>query len=570
MFVRPCYDVLWRQIQSQLIRIHNETSLDESRTKGGDDDKDHRAKEENDDEEEEEEERNRQYRGKAKKMRSSASEVKHLIRSEATPAQEELAIQESGVDSPQVLLYAPPIQVPRWIVTGTPGIGKSCFGLYLLWKLRTSTLGSRRSILYRPVGSPVFYVFQSDGSEGVLTAEPTAKALRPLLQNLRTVVIVDAVEPPLCFDALTILITSPRRDVYWTFSKSEGTTFRFMPVFSLDEMLKCRHVSFSETVGVETVHALFARWGGVVRFVLQKASDSTQQALLESALESVNLKMVQEAIGSLDAADDVCHRLIHVDVTDLHSLMHKRAQIASMYVAERVIDHLVRTECDALLSFLRASAGEPITGGLRGNLFEAYAHRIIRCGGNFSVRTLDASKLIAEWTIPACDAYRFASLKQAGELQLAHSRAYLQPLVTNLAAVDSVAVLPPPPSQRASTVAAAPVCLPSVIYFQMTMVGDNPVLADAFKTTVQALPSPDKAIPLVFVVPHDRFDSFKAQNFLGTKSTKAKPVVVSAPKIECSEADAAGTKRPRKSFHTIVQYALRIRLGPETQLAPAS
>lgn len=570
IFMRPCYEVLWRQIQSQLVRIDNDESHDASQSDGSDADFSGDEEGEKEDAdfsgEEEEEEDGESRAGDAKRVRMIASSsgcedslVEDGGNGDSTSA---VAQGSSALASPSRRLYTP--SITRWILLGTPGIGKSYFGLYLLWKLRTTNVGDPRSILYRPVNSPDFYWFSSDGVGGVQIAPPGDLALRPLLQNCRTVVIVDAEKPPMGVgvEAVTVLITSPRRSIYWGFSKFGETTFRYMPVFSLEEMLSCHSVSFSAKVRVETVHSLYLRWGGVVRFVLQQASDPTQQALLESALATASMKQVQDSIGLEDAADDVCHRLVHVHVTDPDELMHKCMQMASNYVAERVVDRLVRTERDALLSFLRASAGEAVSGGVRGNLFEVYAHRIIRGGGSFDVRVLgDTTTEATTWVLPACEAHSFGSWKDAQAFRSTHSSAYLQPLVTNLAAVDSVAVLSQSPL-ASSAASAAPMRHPSVLYCQMTMAAVHPILAAAFQITVQELPTHEKEIPLVFVVPQDRFESFTVQNFLGVKSTKAHPVVVGDPKIKRQHEPAkVSEKRSRKEeHHDIVQYALCIHL----------
>lgn len=57
---------------------------------------------------------------------------------------------------------------------------------------------------------------------------------RPLLQDRRTVVIVDADVPPSDSNAIPVLITSPKRAVYWDFAKQPRTTFCFMPVCIAD------------------------------------------------------------------------------------------------------------------------------------------------------------------------------------------------------------------------------------------------------------------------------------------------------------------------------------------------
>ena len=63
--------------------------------------------------------------------------------------------------------------------------------------------------------------------------------------------------------------------------------------------------------------------------------------------------------------------------------------MASQYVSDRVCETLLESNERNLRNFLAASSGANELGVLRGNLFESYAHLMLRRGGRFDVRYLD-------------------------------------------------------------------------------------------------------------------------------------------------------------------------------------
>ncbi|RHZ52103.1 hypothetical protein Glove_465g31 [Diversispora epigaea] len=94
--------------------------------------------------------------------------------------------------------------------------------------------------------------------------------------------IVDAAEPE-DVEAKTILFCSPRKDYYRNFDKYIGTSIRYMPIWSLEEIETYRKTIFNHLKS-EKVDDLFSKWGGIPRFVLEKSQDISQQQLLEEAI----------------------------------------------------------------------------------------------------------------------------------------------------------------------------------------------------------------------------------------------------------------------------------------------
>jgi hypothetical protein len=158
-----------------------------------------------------------------------------------------------------------------------------------------------------------------------------------------------------------------------------------MPVWSHDELQECRKHLFAH-LSSEIVEDLFFRWGGIARYVLQLADDTTQQSLLDEALDGTNLSSVIDSFGKSDASAEASSRLIHVSVKD--DFNRDTYLFASGYVADEVYKREYEKNRENLIAFISASDGIGETSTLRGTLFERHAHRLIAKGGIFNVREL--------------------------------------------------------------------------------------------------------------------------------------------------------------------------------------
>ncbi|OAJ41341.1 hypothetical protein BDEG_24962 [Batrachochytrium dendrobatidis JEL423] len=218
------------------------------------------------------------------------------------------------------------------IILGNPGIGKTYFGYFLLLHLARS-------------GATVVYESGVDQKRYLLTPngvlEGGKDAFWKILDSSSTFYIVDG-SAPVDVDAKTILVTSPRREIWHRFSKG-----------SCDIR--------------ELVESLYLKWGGIARYVLK-------HALLSSLL--VNM------VKTLDASS--C--LIHISVKDgFHSGPY---QFAFDYVADKIYSRVYEKNRNNLIKFLSAAEEIGETGQLRGILFEKYAHTVIAKGGSFKIRDL--------------------------------------------------------------------------------------------------------------------------------------------------------------------------------------
>ncbi|CEG43475.1 CRN-like protein [Plasmopara halstedii] len=174
-----------------------------------------------------------------------------------------------------------------------------------------------------------------------------------ILDQPTTYYIVDGVKPAY-YDAKTILLTSPRRSIWYEFNKTNCRSC-YMPVWSLKEILKCRELIYSDTP-VAVVQDCFRRWGGIARYVLRFAQVGDQQVLLEKAMDIVDLDGLVNACGQLDANDaQVSNRLLHYRVNKIFDSEY--FVFASKYVQQAVYKRLYKKDKRKLLEFIAASDG---------------------------------------------------------------------------------------------------------------------------------------------------------------------------------------------------------------------
>ncbi|KAJ3254311.1 hypothetical protein HK103_007282 [Boothiomyces macroporosus] len=379
-------------------------------------------------------------------------------------------------------------EYPHLVILGNPGIGKTYFGYVLLLELARSGA----TVVYQSGKAECRYLFCTEGVFKGRKDDYTA-----YLDISSTFYIVDATTP-VDVAAKTILLSSPRRDVWYKFS-NDHCTRRYMPVWSEEEIELCRAVLFSNLPQTE-VKSLYDRWGGIPRYVLENARNMIQQRDLDDAITAFDLDWLVKAIGNAEASEAATHRLIHLHVASDFCTRHYL--FASEYVADQVYLQLYKMKREELLQFLSVSGGIGDIGVLRGVLFERHAHTVIANGGKFRIRELirpkpkleDSSKQVDLHAVKELELPRLEQLVFDNDLEVqsANDSYYYRPRITNYESVDSFEK-------------------PNLL-FQMTCASKHPCKQAGIHKVLNLLGNPSNP-SLYFVVPIDRFSDFKYQKF---------------------------------------------------------
>lgn len=192
----------------------------------------------------------------------------------------------------------------KFIIFGNPGIGKSAFGLYLLFK----AIHCNRNVVYITCKYHHAWIFFKDGIVTPISKTGNLEAL-PIVNSPDTVVICDSMKPPFV-PAFTILITSPRFSHWVEFASAEGCYRLIFPVFSEAELVlmndKC-----NKQVPDDIDKERYRAWGGIPRYVLSEITDD-DQIQLDGSFTLSTVQQIPDILSSINPGTEkeFSHRLV--------------------------------------------------------------------------------------------------------------------------------------------------------------------------------------------------------------------------------------------------------------------
>jgi hypothetical protein len=184
-------------------------------------------------------------------------------------------------------------EAPFTLVRGIPGIGKSSFALYCLWRLATAG----KHVLYSyPLGlgtSAVVDFGSGPRSDAVFIADGTDGFREPA--------------------GVRLLVTSPRQDYIPEFEKHAISFYMPQPMWAELRLMRdtCfvhRAAALSDAVLEQRV----LRWGRVPRFVLSHSSDEVDT--LETIMRQLSVPSLRRLLlerGSTRDQQDETYRVVH-------------------------------------------------------------------------------------------------------------------------------------------------------------------------------------------------------------------------------------------------------------------
>ena len=275
--------------------------------------------------------------------------------------------------------------INKALITGTPGIGKSLFFIYLLWKLVKQN--KRILLIYYPYN--IYY----DGRGGVfriatrhLPLENDFSFWNETLWCLfdakhKSEAHFDNIPYPLC---TFIMSTSPRRDLIHDFKKPPVPQIFYMPLWAEAE-LEIVVPLFPNSRGWRK---RFTILGGIIRYVLEEQTSSPRYLLDETCTDS--------------CLDD-CLELINLNVTMtdkspvIEFLVHMKSdapftEFSVCFSSSTALDIIVqRRGFEARRRFaelLPACEYNPLVAALCERIFKAYAIELLVRGGTFTCKAV--------------------------------------------------------------------------------------------------------------------------------------------------------------------------------------
>ncbi|KAG2431509.1 hypothetical protein HXX76_009523 [Chlamydomonas incerta] len=396
--------------------------------------------------------------------------------------------------------------IRRFLVLGTPGIGKSVFLLDLLHRLACMR---RTVVLLSSLTYPSALLFQpaaADGYGGGVFKADNPIEFEEELNDPNTWLLCDSIGFAYV-KAISVMASSLRAGAYNSFAKTNHLEL-WMGPWSLEEIRAARRLEpYRATVGVETAEQLYKTWGGIPRFVLEFANNPSMQRKLDYALASKDLLPLLSSVTQIEAAPAASHKLLHVQVNK--ACEKTEVVFGSDEIAERVTKKLQANGMVALRQFLTWSAGEPTIATLRGLLFQALSLKVLARGGTFRVRDLTASA--SGGGVPREVVLPQLSRLDVQDLAAAEAGCLVIPARKNFPGIDCMAVLP----VRGGV---GNLGHRRLLLIQLTVAASHPVKDKALAAELQLLPKKLRNLKpaLLFAVPPDVFDRIGAQEMSDT------------------------------------------------------
>ncbi|RGB25226.1 hypothetical protein C1646_747443 [Rhizophagus diaphanus] len=279
----------------------------------------------------------------------------------------------------------------RFLITGTSGIGKSCFLIYILIQLLCEGV----TVIFQPINDEYFCIEEN------LTIS-SGKYVDFMYQlNLPTTwYLADGIISPRLVLAKTVVALSPNgiaTKEFQEFEKRHPIEY-YMGPWALEELLTCREHVFP-LVPKEIVTNLFHKAGGVPRYVLQNVEKRPDAKEME-IVEKEACKRIELAISETDDFDkiikcftenegtyvEISNRIVHRIPDETHCDYHY--EWASAYVFDRIQERLEEKAWVDCLHKIRIMRN-PYEASARGFLFECYVIHLFRTGNQkFEVRKL--------------------------------------------------------------------------------------------------------------------------------------------------------------------------------------
>jgi hypothetical protein len=397
-------------------------------------------------------------------------------------------------------------------VSGTPGIGKSLFFVYILFRILQKQTGWKpKRIVYHTKTSFVCFDL-----ENITVSKFEQINAEGFVREANTLYVIDgSYAIPLLSSCVTIFISSPRSRQYKDYVKQKMATEWFFPVWTFEELFECCKSCYQNLLETSFLER-YRIYGGVARYVFYKDFAIAVPEKILHVLSDANAVRGVRYVGEPSDIFPESHTLMHMLIgNDTYGRPYKfiELDVASKYVGEQLWDRHYKQMITNLQDMFGGSPNE-----ISRHLFEIYGHRIFSKGGK-KLKCRD----LQDGSTSVFDLERL----HGNPITFGKDNLPQSPLISyyeasdddNFPAIDS---------------------LSGQGMFQFTVANDHPIRGVQILKRLCCLYSDPK---LFFVVPPHRFEKFKKQKLLGKQSNQT---VVTIPGLK--------------------QYVLELEVGPSDQI----
>ena len=382
------------------------------------------------------------------------------------------------------------INMKSFAISGTPGIGKSVFFVYILYRLMKDfsekTLSLKPNRIVYQMGS----TYECFELQHLIVTRISKFEAEGLVREQGTFYIVDGQSTPMPSSCITLFISSPRSQQYKEFVKQKMAKEWYFPVWTLEELQSCQSQCYSG-LSIEILKERYRVYGGVARWVFYRDYSIIVPNIMEEALADVDAVKGVRSIGIPTKIFATTHTLLHIIVSGDGLYQFTHVDIASKYVGEQL---WIRHSAQMITNLQEMFGGSP--NEISGHLFEIYGHMVFSIGGRtLKCRCLEDAK-VTEITLDALNSQRVTFGKDSIPTAAALTGSYYEPTdEDNFPAVDSLS--------------------PQGM-FQFTVAAEHPIRGVLILGSLSKLYDEPK---LYFAVPPHRFEKFKKQSFKAKQGT---------------------------------------------------
>ncbi len=274
----------------------------------------------------------------------------------------------------------------RVSLSGTPGIGKTSFLIYFLWRLLRSEIESLNKyprILFHDKKGDRF-VLHEDGSVYPLVDQPGYAEDQENHPNMWY--LVDSVAPELTRYLNILLVTSPNENLIKDHNK-DAIPFctLYMPLWDENEIEALITFKGGDS---KVIHENKKKFGNIPRSLFTSQGDSLSglEKAWEKAVGGVTRHTLINVLSGSEKDAKIFHYVIHVDVPNWRNVdpvtendfTGTRLKFASQMTQDAIIRNLCEVRSGELESLLEEAATASIASSLCGSIFEAYVLRIMQ------------------------------------------------------------------------------------------------------------------------------------------------------------------------------------------------
>jgi hypothetical protein len=405
------------------------------------------------------------------------------------------------------------LKMKSFAISGTPGIGKSLFFVYILYRLmndfRTKTLSLKPNrIVYHRANEYTCFDLEKQS-----VTRTTMLDAGGLVRDHATLYIVDGQTTPMSSSCIVLFISSPRSAQYKEFVKQKMAKEWYFPVWTLAELQTCQRYCYPD-LSIEILKKRYQVCGGVARFVFHKDYSIPVPKKMKSALNDVNAVRGVKYVGETTDIFQESHSLLQILVGDDefgNAYQFTDLDVASKYVGEQL---WIRHSAQMLTNLQEMFGGSP--NEISRHLFEIYGHQVFSVGGQtLQCRCLETGT-VTKITLDALHSQRITFGKDTIPTAKDLPGKYYEPTDDDsFPAIDSLSLQG---------------------MFQFTVAAEHPIRGVHILEQLCELYLEPK---LYFVVPPHRFAAFKKQRFKAKTGTndvaeisKLKQYVLELPVIQ--------------------------------------